>query len=85
MKSPTEADFKDFKRLGRYLIGKPRVVNMFEAQRESKVTQVFCDSDNAGCLLTRRSTTGLVTTVGRTYNQDSVELTINDRVIEWRV
>ena len=65
MKSPTEADFKDLKRLGRYLIGKPRVVNMFEAQRDSKVIKVFCDSDHAGCLLTRRSTTGLVLTIGR--------------------
>ena len=65
MKSPTEADFKDLKRLGRYLIGKPRVVNLFESQRESKVIKVFCDSDHAGCLLTRRSTTGLVITVGR--------------------
>ena len=65
MKSPTEADFKDLKRLGRYLIGKPRVVNMFESQRDSKVIKVFCDSDHAGCLLTRRSTTGLVITVGR--------------------
>ena len=51
--SPTEADFKDLKRLGRYLIGKPRVVNMFEAQRKSKVIKVLCDSDHAGCLLTR--------------------------------
>ena len=65
MKSPTEADFKELKRLERYLIGKPRVVNMFEYQRESKVIKVFCDSDHAGCLLTRRSTTGLVFTVGR--------------------
>ena len=65
MKSPTEADFKDLKRLGRYLIGKPRVINMFEAQRESKVIRVFCDSDHAGCLLTRRSTTGLVIMVGK--------------------
>ena len=65
MKSPTEADFKDLKRLGRYLIGKPRVINTFEAQRESKVIRVFCDSDHAGCLLTRRSTTGLVIMVGK--------------------
>ena len=65
MKSPTEADFKDLKRLGRYLISKPRVINMFESQRESKTIKVFCDSDHAGCLLTRRSTTGLVITVGK--------------------
>ena len=77
MKSPTEADFKDLKRLGRYLIGKPRVVNMFEAQRDSKVIKVFCDSDHAGCLLTRRSTTGLVITIGKTHNQNDIELTIN--------
>ena len=42
------------------MIGKPRVINTFEAQRESKVIKVFWDSDRAGCLLTRRSTTGLV-------------------------
>ena len=85
MKSPTEVDFKDLKRLGRYLIGKPRVVNMFEAQRDSKVIKVFCDSDHAGCLLTRRSTTGIGDHNRQTHNQNDIELTIYYCFIKRRV
>ena len=55
MKRPREADCKDLKRFGRYLIGKPGDVNMFDPQRESKVIKAFCDSGPAGCFLTGRS------------------------------
>ena len=54
MKSPNGADMKDPKRLGRYLAGKPRVVNVFYPQRETKFIKIHCDSDHAGCLITRR-------------------------------
>lgn len=60
LKAPNEADLKDFKRLGRYLVGKPRVVNVYRPQRESQTTKVYADSDHAGCMLTRESATGYV-------------------------
>ena len=64
MKAPNESDMKDLKRLGRYLVGKPRVVNVYYPQKQSKVIKIHCDSDHAGCLLTK-STTGFVVTIGR--------------------
>ena len=65
MKGPNESDFKDLKRLGRYLVGRPRVVNVYERQRKQKVIKVQTDSDQAGCLLTQRSTTGYAVLIGR--------------------
>ena len=58
MKAPNESDMKDLKRLGRYLVGRPRVVNVYHPQRPTNVIKIHADSDHAGCLLTRRSTTG---------------------------
>ena len=57
---PTEADFGDLKRLARYLKGTMRMVQKFTPQKFSDVVSVHADSDFAGCLLTRKSTTGLV-------------------------
>ena len=38
--------------------------NVFVEQPEVKMIRVFCDSDHAGCGVTRRSTTGLATMLG---------------------
>ena len=65
MKSPTEADFGDLKRLARYLKGTPRMVQKFTPQKFSDTVSTHADSDFAGCLLTRKSTTGLVCYYGR--------------------
>ena len=65
MQNPTDQDLSDLKRLGRYLKGRPRVQTRFEAQKMPEKLTVFCDSDHAGCLLTRRSTTGLAVMFGR--------------------
>ena len=64
MKAPNEAAWSDLKRLGRYLRGKPRLVYEYHPQRFQKDLTVYCDSDHAGCLITRRSTTGIVTMHG---------------------
>ncbi|CAE7727098.1 putative mitochondrial protein [Symbiodinium microadriaticum] len=63
MQAPTEADFSDLKRLQRYLRGAMRVVQ--KSQRFSDVLTVHADSDFAGCLLTRKSTTGITCFYGK--------------------
>ena len=62
---PTEADFGDLKRLARYLKETVRMVQKFTPQKFSDVVSVHADSDFAGCLLTCKSTTGLVCYYGR--------------------
>ena len=65
MSSPNESDWTRLKRLGRYLLRYPMTANVFVEQPEVKMIRVFCDSDHAGCGVTRRSTTGLATMLGR--------------------
>ncbi|CAE7372762.1 GIP, partial [Symbiodinium sp. CCMP2592] len=64
MKEPTEFAWADLKRFVRYLRGNPRLMYEYHPQRMSKEIVMYCDSDHAGCLITRRSTTGLVTMLG---------------------
>ena len=58
MSRPTGRDMEALKRLARYLAGKPRLVLHFGWQRTPGVLSIYSDSDWAGCLRTRRSTTG---------------------------
>ena len=64
MSKPTAMDMTDLKRMGRYIKGKPRVVWTYKKQRMPKILIVKGDSDHAGCLYTRRSTTGLAVRLG---------------------
>ena len=64
MKAPNEAAFNDLKRLVRYLRDRPRLVFEYWPQRYQRELTTFCDSNHAGCLITRRSTTGLITVLG---------------------
>jgi hypothetical protein len=59
MSRPTQTALEMVKRIGRYLMRRPRVVQQFVQQTEPSVLTVACDSDHAGCVLTRRSTTGI--------------------------
>ena len=61
MKDPTAISLEMLKKLARYLAGKPRIARRFfrQAWLGKFVEQV--DSDFAGCVLTRRSTTGTAT------------------------
>ena len=65
MQTPCTEDEKALKRLCRYLIGRPRVVIRFERQVLGDKFVVYCDSDHAGCLRTRRSISGTVVMFGR--------------------
>ena len=58
MSSPAEEDWLLLKRLGRYLVGAPRVILTFEWQETPGLINGYSDSDWAGCTSTRRSTSG---------------------------
>ncbi|CAK0882720.1 unnamed protein product, partial [Prorocentrum cordatum] len=67
MQSPRQVDMVRLKRLGRYLKGRPRVVQTY--RRDLRITAgepvnilVMVDSDNAGDKISRRSTVGQVAT-----------------------
>ena len=53
------------KRCGRYLLGEHRVVQRFATQPPVGTITVKVDSDHAGCIETRRSTTGLAAFHGK--------------------
>ena len=68
MSKPTQHDWTKLKRLGRYLIDKPRSRTILRYQyTKNKVVKItaFTDSDYAGCTRTRRSTSGGVLKVGQ--------------------
>ena len=63
MHKPTEQSMTNLKRLGRYLKKHPRLVQLFVEQTSTTNVvrlDVYGDSDHAGCLKTRKSTTGMV-------------------------
>ena len=53
------------KRCGRNLLGKPRMVQRFATQPPVETITLKIDSDHAGCLRTRRSTTGIASYHGK--------------------
>jgi hypothetical protein len=58
MSEPHEKDFEILKRVGRYLINRPRAACLYKWQNSCKNVWVCTDSDWAGDKKTRRSTTG---------------------------
>ena len=58
MSFPSTRDADALKRLSRYLLGRPRLVMHFCWQEAPKFLEVYTDSDWAGCVRTRRSTSG---------------------------
>ena len=59
MKEPRSAHMQELKRLGRYLVKNRGCVLMYARQTETTL-QVHVDSDWAGDLLGRKSTTGMI-------------------------
>ena len=58
MSKPRKMDMKELKRLGRYLIGKERMILEFKRQDRNSIIDVWTDTDYAGCQETRKSTSG---------------------------
>ena len=64
MSEPTKLSWKALKRIGRYLCGRPRLVYVYRRQ-EIRTIDVYVDTDWAGCVRTRKSTSGGVVMLGR--------------------
>jgi hypothetical protein len=64
MSKPTTGSFEAIKRLGRFLVGQPRLVWRYVFQDDCGIT-VYSDTDWAGCPRTRKSTSGGCILVGR--------------------
>ena len=58
MAAPTQGDLRALRRLARYLVQAPRVVWRYAWQEPTSELSVFTDSDWAGCIRTRKSTSG---------------------------
>jgi len=64
MSAPRECDFRGLLRLAKYLSCYPRVIHHFPYQRNFKIIDIWSDSDHAGCLETRKSTSGGIVMFG---------------------
>ena len=67
MSCPNTKDMKSLKRVARYLLGAPRLIQEFAWHRRSKELKVYTDSDFAGCQATRKSTSGGAITWGAAF------------------
>ena len=62
---PMSGSWEALKRLGRYLLGTPRLIQRVERQPPQATCVAHSDSDHAGCLRTRKSTSGTILKRGR--------------------
>ena len=58
MAKPEEQDEKKIKRVIRYLVGAPRAISRYCWQQAPRQIHIYTDSDWAGCVRTRKSTSG---------------------------
>ena len=65
MKEPRSGHMQELKRLGRYLVKNRRCVLTYARQTSDATLQVHVDSDWAGDLLGRKSTTGVIVRRGK--------------------
>ena len=71
LKNPTKAHWMMLKRGARYLKNKPRLIHLFPFQQTAHRLEVWCDADHAGCLRTRKSTTGYCIRIGGSTTKTS--------------
>ncbi len=65
MSAPTSKDWDKLKRIARYLIGKPRIIQHYTYQPEQYEGTIYTDANWAGCRKTRRSTSAGCVMIGR--------------------
>ena len=65
LSKPTKDDLVKLKRAARYLLSSPRLVVEYPWRALSDVLTIYTDADHAGCLRTRKSTSGGVILWGR--------------------
>jgi hypothetical protein len=65
MAAPSEASFGKLKHLARYLVNHPCSEIFYINQRKSDVLETYVDSDWAGCVASRKSTSGGFVTLGK--------------------
>ena len=59
------ASLRMLKRLGKCLVKYPTVAAVFTEQKEPTNLRVFVDTDQAGCAIARKSTTGIIMFLGQ--------------------
>lgn len=64
MQAPTHDSWQALKRAVRFVVGMPRVVARYVRQKPTRFVNAYSDSDHAGCLRTRRSTSSSVIMLG---------------------
>ena len=73
MATPRVSSWKLVNKIGRYLLGRPRLVMRFRWQSPNETVTAFTDSDWAGCAKTSRSTSGGIICIGehviKTYSR----------------
>ena len=72
MKEPRSGHMQELKRLGRYLVKNKRCVLTYARQTSDETLQVHVDSDWAGDLLGRKSTTGVISEKRQTFVETHV-------------
>ena len=86
MSAPTELSLAALKRLGRYLLGRPRLVFRYPFQSASHV-DCYSDTDWAGCPKTRKSTSGGVIMLGehilKTYSSTQPTVSLSSGEAEF--
>ena len=65
MANPRRCDWGLLKKLGRYLLFRPRLILRYDWQKRQSSIDGYTDSDWGGCTKSRRSTSGAVMMVGR--------------------
>ena len=58
MSAPRHSDLKKLRKIGKYLLGKPRLISKFAYQDMPSTNTSFTDSDWAGCIKSAKSTSG---------------------------
>jgi hypothetical protein len=87
MKEPTERHWTALKRLARFLKLRPRLVQRFPVQGAVRELECWADADHAGCIRTRKSTSGGVIMFGssciKTYSKGQAVISLSSGESEY--